>query len=61
MNRHLKRPYRDEEEKIIDEIDKSIRKSVNKLKACFATDTDLFYLLLWQDEIIKDPKTKLMS
>ena len=35
MNRHLKRPYRDEEEKIIDEIDKSIRKSVNKLKSLF--------------------------
>ena len=61
MNRHLRRPYRDEEEEIIDEIDKLIRKKVNELKSLFATDTDLIDLLLWQDEIIKDPKTKLMN
>ena len=61
MNRHLRRPYRDEEEEIIDEIDKLIRKKVNELKNLFATDTDLIDLLLWQDEIIKDPKTKLMN
>ena len=57
-NRHLRRPYRDEEE-IIDEIDKLIRKKVNELKNLFSTDNDLIDLLLWLDEIIKGPKTRL--
>ena len=35
MNRHLRRPYRDEEEEVIDEINKLIRNKVNELKNLF--------------------------
>ena len=53
-NRHIGRPYRDgEEEEIIGEIDKLIRKKVNELKNLFATDNDFIDSLLWLDEIIK--------
>ena len=32
---------------------------MNELKNLFATDNDVIDLLLWLDEIIKDPKAKL--
>ena len=34
---------------------------MNELKNLFATDNDLIDLLLWLDEIIKDPKTRLKT
>ena len=58
-NRHLRRPDKDGEEEIIDEVDELITKKVNELKNLFATDNYLIDLLLWLDEIVKDFKTKL--
>ena len=58
-NRHLGRPHRDGEEKIIDEIEKSIREKENELKNLFVTDNELIDLLLELDEVIKDLKTAL--
>ena len=52
-NRHLGRPDRNGEEEIIDELDKSIRENVNKLKSLFVTDNDLIQSLLWLDELLK--------
>ena len=58
-NRYLERPDRDGEEKIIDEIKKSIREKENELKNLFARENELIDLLLELDEIIKDLKTAL--
>ena len=58
-NRHLGRPDRDGEEKIIDEIEKSIREKENELKNLFVTDNELIDLLLGLDEIIKHLKIVL--
>ena len=58
-NRHLGRSDRDGEEKIIDEIEKSIREKENELKKPIARDSDLIDSLLRLDEIIKDLKTAL--
>ena len=58
-NRHLGRPDRDEEEKIIDEIEKSIREKKNELRNLFVTDNELIDWLLELDEVIKDLKTAL--
>ena len=58
-NRYFGRADRDEEEKIIDQIEKSIREKENKLKNLFGTDNELIYLLLRLDEIINDLKTVL--
>ena len=58
-NRHLRRPDRDSEEEIIDELDELIREKVNELKNLFATDNGLIDWLLWLNEIIKDFKTGL--
>ena len=52
-NRHLRRPDRDGEEKIIDEIEKSIIEKENELKNLSATDNDLIDSLLRLDEIIR--------
>ena len=56
-NRHLGRPDRDGEEKIIDEIEKPMGDKENEFKNLFATDNDLIDLLLRLDEVIKDLKT----
>ena len=58
-NRHLGRPDRDGDEKIIDEIKESIREKENELKNLFATDNELIDSLLMLDEAIKDLKTAL--
>ena len=58
-NRYLGRPDREGEEKIIDEIEKSIREKEIQLKNLFATDNDLIDSLLRLDEVIKDLKTAL--
>ena len=58
-NRHLGRPDRDGQEKIIDEKEKPIREKENELKNLFVTDNDLIDSLLRLEEIIKDPKTAL--
>ena len=58
-NRHLRRLDRDGEEKIIDEVDGSLREKENKLKNLFARDNELIDLLLELDEVIKDLKTAL--
>ena len=58
-NRYLGRLDRDGEEKIIDEIEKSIREEENELKNLFATDNDLIDSLLKLDEFIKNLKTAL--
>ena len=58
-NRHLGRPDRDGEEKIIDELDESIRDKENELKNLFATDNELIDSLLELDKVIKDFKTTL--
>ena len=52
-NKHLGKLDGDGEEKIIDEIEKSIREKENELKNLFATDNDLTDSLLRLDEIIK--------
>ena len=58
-NRHLGRPDRDGEEKIIDEIEKSIKEKKNELKNLFVIDNDLIDSLLRLDEVIKDLKAVL--
>ena len=58
-NRYLGRLDSDGEEKIIDEIEKSIREEENELKNLFATDNDLIDSLLKLDEFIKNLKTAL--
>ena len=52
-NKHLGKLDGDGEEKIIDEIEKSIREKENEFKNLFATDNDLTDSLLRLDEIIK--------
>ena len=58
-NRHLGRPDRDGEEKIINEIEESIKEKKNELKNLFASDNELIDLLLELDEVIKNLKTAL--
>ena len=58
-NRYFGRPDRDGEEKIIDEIEKSIREKENELKNLLDRNNELIDLLLELDEIIKDLKTAL--
>ena len=58
-NRYFGRSDRDGEEKIINEIQKSIREKENELKNLFARDNELIDLLLELHEIIKDLKTAL--
>ena len=58
-NRHLGRPDRDGEEKLIDELDELIREKENELKNLFDRDNELIDLLLELDEVIKDLKTAL--
>ena len=58
-NRYFGRLDRDTEEKIVNEIEKSIREKETELKNFFATDNELIDLLLELDEIIKDLKTAL--
>ena len=53
-NRYFGGLDRDEEEKIIDKIEKSIREKENELKNWFAEDNRLIDLLLELDEVIKD-------
>ena len=49
-NRHLGRPDRDREYKIIGETEKSIKGKKNELKNSFVTDNDLIDSLLGLDE-----------
>ena len=58
-NRHLGRPDRDGEEKLIDELDELIKEKENELKNLFDRDNELIDLLLELDEVIKDLKTAL--
>ena len=58
-NRHLRRPERHGEEKIIDELDESIREKENEFKNLFPADNELIDSLLMLDEVIKDLKTAL--
>ena len=58
-NRHLRRQDRDEEEKIINEMEELIREKENELKNLFVTYDELIDLLLELDEVIKDLKTAL--
>ena len=58
-NRYLGRQDRDGEEKIMNEIEKSIREKGNELKNLYVTDNDLIDSLLKLDEVIKDLKTVL--
>ena len=55
-NRYLGRPDRDGEEKIMDEVEKSISEKENELKNLYVTDNDLIDSLLKLDEVIKDLK-----
>ena len=59
QRKNLGRPDRDEEEKIIDEIKKSISEKENELKNLFAIENDLIDSLLRLDKVIKDIKTAL--
>ena len=59
-NRHLRRPDRDGEEEIIDELDELIREKVNELRILFSIDNDLIDSLLWLI-IVKDLKTGLKT
>ena len=58
-NRHLGRLDKDGEEKIIDELEKSIREKEKEFKNLVATDNELTDSLLRLDEVIKDLKTAL--
>ena len=58
-NRHLGILDRDEEEKLIHILEKSIKEKENELKNWFAKDNELIDLLSGLDEIIKDLKTVL--
>ena len=58
-NRHLGILDRDEEEKLIHILEKSIKEKENELKNWFAKDNELIDLLSELDEIIKDLKTVL--
>ena len=53
-SRYFGRSDRDGEEKMIDEIKKSIRDKEHELKNLFARDNELTDLLLELDETIKD-------
>ena len=52
-NRHLGRLDRDGKEKIIEELEESIRDKENESKNLFATDNDLIDSLSRLDEFIK--------
>ena len=58
-NRHPGRPDRDGKEKILDELDESIRDKENELKNLFTTDNELIDSLLELDKVIKDFKATL--
>ena len=58
-NRYVGRSDRNGEEKVIDEIEKSIREKENEFKNLFAADNDLIDSLLKLDDIIKVLKTAI--